>query len=154
MSKLNVPTDPDTIEVKIDAALLQKAEKCVAFMQENDISYMCCQWVFGYTLFELADHLDGEDKMGKKIVIRQDGQAYVEFEPEDRLDGCHVKFYKDGDIQAVLPFKDTSDELCCPVGNVIDLKLKIIATTPGVEAASDGETDELQRKPPGMSCGM
>lgn len=141
MSKLNDPTDPDTIEVKADAALLQKAEKCVAFMQENEISDMCFQWEFGWTFFELAVNLDDEDKKGQKIVFRQDSQAYVEFEPKDCLDG-HAKVYKDGNIEALLPFKDSSNELWCSLGNVVDLKLKI------------AEMNNVPAKPNGPSLGM
>lgn len=137
MSKINVQiaevhsnqewaTDPDMIEVELDAAFLQKAEKCIVFMRENDVNYMCIWWAFDYTLYELADNLDDEDKKEKSPVICTDGQEYVEFEPEYRLDGCHAKIYKDGDIQAVLPFKHTDDELWCIVGNVGDLKLKIV----------------------------
>ena len=146
MSKLNVQNsdissnqewsaDPDMIDVTVDEVLLQKAEKCVAFMQENDIDYMCCRGALGYTLYELAENLDDGDKDGKEIVNGHDGQAYVEFEPEYRLDGCHAKIYKDGDLQAVLPFKHTSDELWFTVGNVADLKLKIAAAA-GAEAAT------------------
>lgn len=118
-------TDPDMIEIELGAQFLQKADKCVAFMQENDINYMCMWWVFGYTLYELSDNLDEDAKEGKSLLIGTDGQEYAEFEPEYRLDGCHAKVYKDGDIQAVLPLKHTGDELWCTVGNVADLKLKI-----------------------------
>lgn len=114
--------DPDMIEVSAGAALLESAERCVAFMQENDINYMCKWWAFSYTLYKVDDDSDAQDK---PKIIGTNGQAYVEFEPEYRLNGCNAKIYKDGDIQAVLPFKHSDGELWFDVGNVADLKFQL-----------------------------
>lgn len=118
-------TDPDMVEVIVTDDLLLRAEKCIPFMLENDISYVCRWWSFGYTLYELAENMDDDDLKGKTIIQGIDGQSYVEFEPEYRLDGCHAKIFKDGCIRAVLPFKNTSDELWFDIGHISDLKQRM-----------------------------
>lgn len=118
-------TDPDMIEVVFGADLLERAEKSLAFMQENDINYVCRWWSFSYTLYELAENVSDDDLKDKTIIQGTDGQSYVEFEPEYRLDGCHAKIFKDGCIRAVLPFKNTSDELWFDIGHISDLKQRM-----------------------------
>lgn len=116
--------DPDMVEIEVGAAFLQKAESCIAFMQENDINYMGKWSAFGYTLYALAEDPE-DDGQDKPMIIGQDGQQYVEFTPKYQLDGCTAKIYKDGDIQVVMPFKRTNDELWCDIGNIKDLKVML-----------------------------
>ena len=115
-------TDPNMVEVSVGAAFLQLAEACVAFMQENDIDYMCKWWASGYTLYKVCDDPDAEER---PKIIGVDGQEYVEFQPEYRLNGCNANIYKDGDIRAILPFKHSENELWFEVGNIKDLKFNI-----------------------------
>jgi hypothetical protein len=115
--------DPDMIAVKLNGELLLKTEKCIAFMNDNDVNVMLCWWAIGYELFALASELADEDIDGKAIVVNN-GSEYVEFDPPYSLEGCHVKFYKDGDIQAELPFKHTNDKIWFTIGNIVDLKQK------------------------------
>lgn len=121
-------TDPDMISVKVDMDFLQKAEKCIAFMRDNDIHVMTNWWAFGYALYARADCDDG----AVPSLIGDDGEAYVDFDPGYSLDGCHAKIYKDGDIFAVLPFKHSAGELSCSLGNVADLNLRLAALFPVV----------------------
>lgn len=117
-------TDPDMIEIYVTPEFLEKAEKCVAFMQENDISKMTDWHGFGYDLFQSVGNVD-EDDLDGKPVVKGENDEYVTFEPEYRLDGCHAQINKYGDISAAFPFKYTSGELCCSVGSLSDLKSKM-----------------------------
>lgn len=120
--------DPGMIEVYVSHAFLEKAEKCVAFMQENDVHKVTIWWAFGYTLYLEVEALDEDDLKGKEIVTDENGDEFVEFEPEYCIDGCHAEVYKDGRINAVFPFKHTSEHLWCAVGTLTDLKAKLAAT--------------------------
>lgn len=117
-------TDPDMIEFYVTPEFLKKAETCVAFMQKHDISKVVVWWAFGYELFQDVANVDEGDLAGKEMVKGGDGE-YVEFEPEYRLDGCHAQIFKDGEIRAALPFKNTADVLYCTVGSLSDLKSKM-----------------------------
>lgn len=120
-------SDPDMIEVYIDREFLEKAEKCVAFMQEHYVDKTTIWWGFGYNMFEKVEAIDEDDLTDEEVVKDENDAEYVEFEPDYRLDGCHAEIYKDGEISAVFPFKHTSDTLWCTVGTLSDLKSKFTA---------------------------
>lgn len=118
-------SDPDMIEVHLTASFLQLAQKCIDFMKENEFNYMCKWFSLGYEFFAntnedsvVGDVLDENQRNGN------DGYIYEIFQPEYRVEGCHAKIFADGDIQAIFPFKNTSEELFCTIGNFNDLKLK------------------------------
>lgn len=127
-------SSPDMIEIYLTPEFLKKAEKCVAFMQENDIAKMIDWWAMNYELFDLVD--DDTDLGGKDVIKGEDGE-YVVFDPEYQLDGCHAHIYKDGTIGACFPFKHTSDELYVTVGKLDDLKVKMESL------AEAGESDQI-----------
>lgn len=104
-------SDPDMIEVNMSQDFLDKAEKCVAFMQENDVSYVCMWYVLGYEFYELAENYTEPELEDKTLITGKDGKKYVEFETEYRVEGCHAKIYKDGVIQAVFPIKHSGDQV-------------------------------------------
>jgi hypothetical protein len=115
----------DIIEVEVDEAFLQNAQTCIDFMLKHNINYMCSSSSFNYRLYERAENLD-EGEMKDKVVIHgNDGNEYIEFEPEYSLDGCHARIYQDGDIQVVLPLKNGGHEFFYWLGKVADLKIKI-----------------------------
>lgn len=122
-SNQNWASDPGMIEIEISAEFLQIAEKCVAFMAESGINYMGKWWAFDYTLYKIGEDLADDETDGKQVLIGKDGEEYIEFTPEYRLEGCNAKIFKDGDIRAVMPFKnsDSGEELWCDVGNIKDL---------------------------------
>lgn len=119
-------TDPNMIEVQLSAALLDKAGKCVAFMQEVGVTSMILDDGAGYDFFEVAD----DDS--KPVITGDDGTLYSSFEPEYSVAGCDVRINKSGEIRVIFPFKHTSDEMWCDVGMLEDLKLKL-KPTPGNE---------------------
>lgn len=120
-------SDPDMIEVVITADLVEKAEQCVAFMQTHDVAYMVIYWAMRYTLYGLTECFDEDELAGKTIVTGEDGKQYVEFTPEYRLDGCHTKIYKDGDLFCLMPFKHTADSLSGRVADIPWLKAQLAA---------------------------
>lgn len=132
-------TDPEMIEVYVDKGFLEKAEKCVAFMQEHDVNQVVLWWSFDYKMFENIENVSERDDLtGKTVVKSMESGAvaeYVEFEPEYRVSGCHAKIDKDGEIHAVFPFKNSGDEVWCTVGTLDDLKVKI-GMAPSATAAA------------------
>lgn len=115
-------SDPDMIEIQVPAALLEKAERCVAFMTENGVDEVMIDSVLGYELYEVADDGDPKD-----VIIGNDGQTYSVAEPEYTVMGCGAKIAQSGAIRAVMPFKHTGEELWCDIGTLDDLKLKMAA---------------------------
>ena len=120
-------SNPDMIEFYINKEFLEKAEKCVAFMQENDVHKCTILGALGFELFQTVDNLD-DDLKGQEVV-KCDGREYVVFEPEYMLEGCHAEIFKDGDIRAVFPFKDDNDNMWCDVGALQDLKARLSTAT-------------------------
>jgi hypothetical protein len=124
-------TDPDMIEVYVNKGFLEKAEKCVAFMQEHDVNQVVIWWAFGHKMFENVENVSPEDTLSGKTVVKGmnhlsgDVEEYVEFEPEYIVSGCHAKIDKDGEIHAVFPFKNSGDEVWCTVGGLGDLKAQM-----------------------------
>lgn len=116
-----------TIEICLSKAFLDKAGKCVAFMQENGVDKVTIWCAFGYKLYQDVETADEAEVSGKEVVKVGDNE-YVEFEPEYRLDGCHAQIDKDGEIRATLPFKHTSDTMWCTVGDLKDLQRKFAPT--------------------------
>lgn len=121
-SNVKWATSPDMVTVSVSAEFLQKVEDCVSFMEDNGINYMVRWWAFDWTLYQLCDDPDTQNK---PTIIGADGQRYVECEPEYRLDGCHATIYRDGEIQAVMPLKHTDEKLWSKVGNLKDLQFKL-----------------------------
>lgn len=134
-------TDPEMIEVYVNKGFLEKAEKCVAFMQEHDVNQVVIWGAFGHKMFENIDNLSEEDGLKGKIIVKGMGhlsgdvEEYVEFEPEYSVSGCHAKVDKDGEIHAVFPFKNSSDEVWCTIGALDDLKVRIGMAPPATAAA-------------------
>ena len=64
---------------------------------------------FEATLNECADLLKRLDGLSTEFMWQADYELLDEdgnpFEPDYRLEGCHVRVYKDGDIQFFMPFK-------------------------------------------------
>ncbi len=133
-------TDPDMIEVRVHRGFLEKAERAVAFLRENDAHKVTVWFALGYDFFENIENLADESEMeGKATVDGEDGIKYVEFEPEYRVDGCHAEIDYDGDIRAVFPFKHSDDNLWCAVGNLDELKAKM-----GMAVASAWRNNSVQ----------
>lgn len=142
--------DPQMIEVYVDKGFLEKAEKCVAFMQEHDVNQVILWWAFDYKMFEDIENVSEEDDLSGKAVVKsmEDGdvEEYIEFEPEYRVSGCHAKIDKDGEIHAVFPFNNSDEEVWCTVGKLDDLQARIgmtphnaelLATAPEILAERD-----------------
>lgn len=125
-------TNPDMVAVQIKESFLEKAEKCLAFMAENDVSYVCCYFSFFWDFFELqANQSDKE----KSVVMGPDGKNYVEFEPDFSVSGCHAKIWKDGTIKAVFPFKHDPASISITIGTLDDLKASFAAIEAEVQVA-------------------
>lgn len=134
--------DPDLIEIYLSKTLLEKAEKCVAFMQENDVDYMSIWFSLGYELLQNVDNVDESEVEDKKVTDFK-GEQFVAFEPEYSLEGCHTKIYKDGQIDAILPFKHSAGALSCVVGMLPKLKAQF-ANASVASPQSNQESEQVE----------
>lgn len=114
-STQNWTTDPDLVAIGVTKELLEKAEKAIAFMNETGIDYVVIFYALSYDLFQNVDNADDQELQGKD-VREHDGDEFVVFEPEYRIEGAHARIDKYGKFDAVLQFKDSSDELSCALG--------------------------------------
>lgn len=122
-------SDPDLIQIELKSSFVEKAEKCIAFMQEHDVAMVKLYGEFGYELFT------EDDAEGEEGAIVVDGEQYVPFEPEYRLSGCDTLIFKDGYIKASMPFKHTNEELWCELGRLDRIKEKFSAAVEELQAA-------------------
>ena len=118
-------SDPAMIAITLDLDFLRKAQECVTSMKAHGVDIMTIWWAFGYQLYAVFDKDDDSE-----FIVGDDGIEYREFEPEYRLDGCHAQIFADGQIRALMPFKQTSDKVFVDVGKVDDLLSRFAGTDP------------------------
>lgn len=112
-------TDPSMIQVDLSIEFLRKVERCIAFMKTNGAHKVIISWAFGASLYS---EFDGDGDLAKDPIMEgKDGKQYVKFDPKYKLDCVNAEICEDGDIRALFPFKHSSDELWCDVGNIKDL---------------------------------
>lgn len=107
-------SSPDMIKFYVEKTFLDKADKWLKFMNEEQIDVVTL-WSFsggpGFDLFKAKD----------------DGNGYGTFEPSFRLDGYETRLYKDGDLKCKIFVKHSSETLWCTIGNVHDIQLSMNA---------------------------
>lgn len=124
-------SDPDLVEFELSEELLHKAECGVKYMKENGIHKMVIWYALGYSLYRDAQNLDEDELQTADVRLDYDGVEYVAFEPDYRVEGCHVEIFHDGNINGVLQFKHTDDQITALIGDVNSLRSQFDALTEG-----------------------
>ena len=104
-------SDPDQVNITLPLDFISKAQQAIIFLKENGFHEITC---WGAAQYEL--------------LIDEDGDGLVEFEPEFSLDGCNAIVFGSDSIKFEFPFKFTEEKGWTDTWTITDLKELAIAS--------------------------